>query len=338
MTITIRDVAREANVAPSTVSRVIANSSKISEKTKKRVREVMEKLDYYPNYQARSLAAKSTETIGIIMPNSAYYSFQNPFFPEVLRGICTSAHACRFGIYLSTGSDEDEIFEEVVSMVQGRRVDGIILLYSRVNDRTLNFLADSDLPFTIVGRPFENSEKITFVDNDNVSTTKQVTNYLIELGHRNIAFVGGNLNFVVTIDRLNGYKAALEEAGVPYLDNYVILGKMKGSETLQSLLSLKTPPTAIVTQDDLFAYEMISHLEGLKVKVPEDVSIISFNNLTLSNHSKPPLTSVDINIFELGFQAAECLIGKIKNPDMQPKKITIPTQLIERKSCHVRKM
>ena len=107
--VTIKDVAKLANVAPSTVSRVIANSSRISEQTKKRVREVMEELGYHPNLQARSLAAKSTQAIGVIMPNSAYYAFQNPFFPEVLRGISTSSHDNKYGIYLSTGSTEDEI-------------------------------------------------------------------------------------------------------------------------------------------------------------------------------------------------------------------------------------
>lgn len=333
MAITIKDVARAANVAPSTVSRVIANSPKISERTKIRVRDIMKKLDYYPNYQAQCLAANSTQTIGVIMPSSAFYSFKNPFFPEVLRGICTNAHASRFGIYLSTGADEDEIYDEVVSMVQGKRVDGIILLYSRINDKTMNFLSETDFPFTVVGRPSQDKDRITFVDNDNVGTTKQVTNYLIEQGHRRIAFIGGNLQFVVTNDRLHGYQAALAEAGILFKDEYIHLGKIRGKETMQELFSLPDPPTALVIQDDLMAYEMISILEDMKIQVPQDVSIVSFNNLELSDHSKPPLTSVDIHIFELGFEASACLIEKIKIPGSIHKQIIIPTKLVERKSC-----
>lgn len=340
MIVTIKDVAKRANVAPSTVSRVIANSPRISEQTKKRVREVMEELGYHPNFQARSLVAKSTQTIGVVMPNSAYYAFQNPFFPEVLRGISTSAHENKYGIYLSTGSDENEIFNEVVSMVQGRRVDGIVLLYSRINDKTMKFLHDSNFPFVVVGRPYENEERISFVDNDNIYITKQVTKYLIELGHRHIAFVGGSLHFVVTIDRLNGYKLALEEADIPFNEEYMVHEeyiKENGREAIRLLMSLDSPPTALVTQDDLIAYEMISHLEDMNVNVPNDISIISFNNLMLSEHSKPPLTSVDICVYQLGLEATNCLIEKMNKPDSLPKRITIPTKFIERKSCKKKK-
>lgn len=336
MAVTIRDVAKEANVAPSTVSRVIADSPKISEETKKRVREVMEKLAYYPNFQAQSLAQNSTQTIGVIMPNSAYHSFRNPFFPEVLRGICTIAHASKFGIYLSTGATESEIHDEVVSMVQGRRVDGIVLLYSRANDKTIKYLLDADFPFTVVGRPCSYIDEITFVDNDNVATSKNVTNYLIGLGHRKIAFIGGNLDFVVNVDRLSGYKSALADAGIAFNEDYVVLDhivKTEAQEAIKTLMSLETPPTALVTKDDLIAYELVSHLEELGFKVPDDISIVSFNNLMLSEHSKPPLSSVDINIYDLGYEATNCLIEKIKSPSKLAKHIIIPTKLIERKSC-----
>lgn len=340
MVVTIKDVAREANVAPSTVSRVIANNPRISEQTKRRVKEVMDQLGYYPNLQARSLVAKSTQTIGVIMPNSAYHAFRNPFFPEVLRGISMYAHESKYGIYLSTGSTEEEIHDEVLSMVMGRRVDGILLLYSRVNDRTMNYLEEIGFPFTVVGRPSSNEERITFVDNDNICITKQVTNYLIEHGHKNIAYVGINPDFVVTNDRINGYKTALEGAGLPINDAYLVHEKLvneHGRDAICSLMELEVPPTALVTQDDLMAYEIISHLEKLNIKVPDDISIVSFNNLSLSEHSKPPLTSVDIGTFQLGHVATQCLIEKIENPETLPKRITIPTKLIERESCAVRK-
>jgi DNA-binding LacI/PurR family transcriptional regulator len=340
MVVTIKDVAREANVAPSTVSRVIANNPRISEQTKRRVKEVMEQLGYYPNLQARSLVAKSTQTIGVIMPNSAYHAFRNPFFPEVLRGISMHAHESKYGIYLSTGSTEEEIHEEVLSMVMGRRVDGILLLYSRVNDRTMNYLEEIGFPFAVVGRPSVNEERITYVDNDNIFISKQVTNYLIEHGHTNIAYVGINPDFVVTIDRINGYKLALKEAGLTVNEAYLVneeLVNEQGIDAICSLMKLDAPPTALVTQDDLMAYEIISHLEKLNIRVPEDISIVGFNNLSLSEHSKPPLTSVDIGTFQLGHLATECLIEKIEIPETLPKRITIPTKLIERKSCSVKK-
>ncbi|MDX5475429.1 MAG: LacI family transcriptional regulator, partial [Bacillaceae bacterium] len=149
MSVTIKDVAKVANVAPSTVSRVIANNPRISEKTKKRVREAMEELGYHPNFIARSLANQSTKVIGLVMPASADKTLQNPFFPEVLRGISTAAHDKQYALQMSTGVSEEEILEGVIQMVQGRRVDGIIMLYSRVEDKVINYLQNSNFPFVV---------------------------------------------------------------------------------------------------------------------------------------------------------------------------------------------
>lgn len=336
MAVTIKDVAKAADVSPSTVSRVIGNHPGISESTKKRVRKVMEKLGYHPNLQARSLVVKSTETIGIIMPDSATQALQNPFFPEVLRGISLKAREGKYGIYLTTGTTEEEIFQQVVAMVQGRRVDGIILLYSRTDDKIMKYLLDVQFPFTVIGRPYVNAERITHVDNDNIYITKQVTEYLIKLGHERISFIGANLDYVFTNDRLQGYKEALSEAGLAFEEKYIIYDhciKEKGKAGIAEFLAANEPPTALVVADDFVAIELLSHSEELNIKVPEDISMVSFNNILLAEHTKPSLTSVDIDIFQLGFEAANCLIEKIKNPMALPKRITIPAKLIERKSC-----
>lgn len=336
MAVTIKDVAKVARVSPSTVSRVIADNPRISEETKKRVREAMIELGYHPNFQARSLAVKSTQSIGIIMPNSATKVLENPFFPEVLRGISQVAREDRYGIYLSTGATQEEIFEEVVQMVQGRRVDGIILLYSKTNDTVMNYLLEEDFPFTVIGRPYNNAERITHVDNDNIYATKQVTKYLIDKGHKRITFIGLNPEVVFTIDRMEGYKQALQEAGIPFNEQLVVQEsslKEGGVEAAKEFLLANEPPTALVVTDDFVAIELMSYAESINIRVPEDISIISFNNIMLTNHMRPPLTSVDIDIFQLGLEAASCLIEKIKNPTILPKRLTIPATMIERKSC-----
>ncbi len=338
MDVTIKDVAKEAKVAASTVSRVIKDSPNISEETKRRVREVMDRLGYYPNFQAQSLAGKNTKAIGVILPNAAFHSFQNPFFSEVLLGISTSANKHKYGIYLSTSATEDGIYEEVVRMVQGKRVDGILLLYSRKNDKLLTYLNTVKIPFTVVGRPYEKEQQTTYVDNDNIQTSIDVTNFLINAGHRRMAFIGGNQQFVVTADRLKGYKKALENEGIAYDEKFVINEqsvKEEGRVIIEKLVSLEEPPTAIITQDDLIAFQIISHLESLNLNVPNDISIISFNNYFVSEHSRPPLTSVDIGINQLGFEATDALIELIEEPSTLPKRITIPAKLIERESVRI---
>lgn len=336
MNVTIKDVAKIAKVSPSTVSRVIANNPRISHKTKERVKEVMDDLGYHPNFNARSLANKSVQAIGLVMPSSTDKVFQNPFFPEVIRGISKIAHDKEYAILMSTGEAEKEIYEGVVRMVQGGRVDGVILLYSRVNDKVTNFLDEKKFPYTMIGKPHSNADGTTHVDNDNYNAGKAVTNYLLGLGHKQIGFVGGSLELLVTVERLNGYKDALTAANIPFTENYVAHEEFLregGQEAIADLMSLQTPPTALVVADDLMALGMLNTLDEMKVRVPEDLSIISFNNLLLSEVSRPPLTTVDVNIYQLGYQAAKCLIEKITQPLEPAKRIIVPYSIIERSSC-----
>jgi DNA-binding LacI/PurR family transcriptional regulator len=338
MAVTIKDVAKLANVAPSTVSRVIANSPRISEKTKQKVRKAMEKLGYHPNFIARSLASQSTQAIGLIMPSSTDVVFQNPFFPTVLRGISEGAHEKHYALHMTTGKTDEEIYNGVVQMVQGGRVDGVVLLYSKIEDKVLSFLQDGHYPFTVIGKPFRDVEEITHVDNDNFRAAKEATDYLIELGHTHIAFVGGDLNLVVTVERLLGYEKALRAADIELDNDYVIheeFLKEGGQEAVRELLSLETPPTALVVADDLMALGVLNTLDEMGISVPGDISIISFNNVLLSEMSRPPLTSVDINIFDLGYQAAKSLIQMVEDPKEPTKRIIIPHQIIKRHSCSV---
>lgn len=339
MAVTIKDVAKLANVAPSTVSRVIANNPRISQQTKERVREAMDKLGYHPNLNARSLANRSTQTIGLVMPSSGEKTFQNPFFPEVIRGISTKAHEIGYSLQMTTGNTQEEIHEGVVCMVQGSQVDGIVLLYSRIDDSIIDYLLEKRFPFVVIGKPYRYADQITHIDNDNVKAAKEATQYLIANNHEQIAFVGGDLNLVVTVDRLLGFEAAIREAGLHYRDDYVVQSEFLsegGRRAIDALMSLKSPPTALVVADDLMAFGIVNHLKEKHMNVPEDISIISFNNVMLAELSSPPLSSIDINIFTLGYDAVSHLIENMTSDTVQAKRVTIPHHLVERQSCRVR--
>lgn len=336
MAVTIKDVAKIANVAPSTVSRVIANSPRISEKTKERVREVMDQLGYHPNFIARSLASQSTRAIGLVMPSSTDVVFQNPFFPTVLTGLSEGAHSRQYALHMTTGKTELEIFDGVVAMVQGGRVDGVILLYSKVEDKVIAYLRERNFPFVVIGKPFKDDENISYVDNDNFKAGKEVTEYLIQMGHERIGFIGGNLDLVVTVERLLGYEKALRNSGIPYEDDYIVNDEFlreSGQDAVKELLSLEKPPTAMVVADDLMALGVLNKLDEMGIAVPVDISIVSFNNVLIAEMARPPLTSVDINIFDLGFEAAKSLIQKIENPDELVKRVIVPFKIVQRFSC-----
>lgn len=336
MTVTIKDVALKANVAPSTVSRVIANNPRISEKTKKRVRKAIEELGYHPNLNARSLANQSAKAIGVVMPSSANKSFQNPFFPEVIRGISSFIHTKEYALYMLTGETRDEIYEGVIKMVQGRRVDGIILLYSRVNDQIIQYLIEQHFPFVLIGKPHQAIEEITYIDNDNYSAAREVTEYLIKGGHERIAFIGGSLDLMVTKERLSGFKEALKIADLPISEEYICYMEFLregGERAVEKLMQLEQPPTGIVVTDDLMAMGVLSTLAEKGYSVPNDVSVVSFNNVIFSELSHPPLTSVDVRIFQLGYEAAKSLVEKIEVLEFLSKNIIIPYKIIERQSC-----
>lgn len=335
MSITIKDVAKFANVAPSTVSRVIANNSRISDKTKEKVRAAMDELGYHPNFIARSLANQSTQVLGLVTPGSSDVFFQNPFFPTVLRGLSEGAHEKQYALQLVTGMDEEEIYNGVVQMVQGGRVDGVILLYSKVEDRILMYLRERRFPFVMIGKPFKFVDEITHVDNDNFQATKDATDYLLELGHERVAFIGGDVNLVVTVERLLGYKNALEEAGIMYRNDYVLHesfllegGKDAVGELME--LPLSDRPTALVIVDDLMALGVLNTLNEIEIAVPGDISIMSFNNVLVSEMSRPPLSSVDINIFDLGYEASKHLIKRIEKPEEPAKRIIVQHNLVKR--------
>lgn len=333
--VTIKDIAKATGVSPSTVSRVIADNPRISPDTKKKVRKAMKKLGYHPNIHARNLVAKSTKSIGVILPSSADKALQNPFFPEVLRGIGSVTHKEQYTMMLSSGQTEEEILAEVERMVYGSYVDGMILLYSRMNDPVTQFLREREFPFVIVGKPYENISETTHVDNDNFSAGKEITEHLIEQGHEKIAFIGGARDLFVTVDREEGYKAALDEAGLENKEAYQIhteFLKSGGREAVESLLALETPPTAIVISDDLISLGVLSMLEDSGLHVPKDISLVSFNNVYLSEITRPALTTIDIQIYELGAQSAKALIEKTVNKKEPAKRIIIPHNVIYRES------
>ncbi len=336
MSVTIKDVAKLASVAPSTVSRVIADSPRISEKTKLKVKKAMDELGYHPNFIARSLANQATQVLGIILPGSGGVFFQNPFFPTVLRGLSEGAHDKQYALQLTTGQTDDELFDNVVQMVQGGRVDGVVVLFSRMDDPILMYLQERDFPFVLIGKPFKDVEQITHVDNDNFRASKDATEYLIQQGHDQIAFVGGDLQLVVTVERLLGYEKALREANISLRDEFIIhevFLREGGQEAVNELMELTERPTALVVADDLMALGVVHTLNEMGIQIPEDLSIISFNNVLLAELSKPPLTSVDINIFDLGYEATKNLIQMIENPKEPKKRIIIPHHIVERSSC-----
>lgn len=332
MAVTIRDVAKAAGVSPSTVSRVLTNNPKISEETKLKVKEAIEKLNYRPNAIARSLANKSTRTIGIMLPNEADDIFKNPFFIQAMTGISGYAKENGYYIIFSFSKSEEEEIEIIEDFVSSNLVDGIILLTVRTNDKAIEFLKKENISFSVIGRP-NDTQDILWVDNDNFQAMYNVVSSLLQHGKRDIAFLGAGMDLNVSKDRLNGYIQAHNVHGIKVDENYIYecnkFDENEGYKAAKRILKYKLPKAIVVT-DDLLAFGVNKALKEANIK---DVALVGFNNIPLSEYQDPPLASVDINAQKLGYYASKVLIDKLKNVKNSNAHYIVETKLIERESA-----
>lgn len=331
MRVTIKDVAREANVATSTVSRVLSNSNKISDETKKRVNNAIKKLNYTPNVVARGLANKKTRILAVILPKEAEDIFSNPFFIQAMKGISICAQEEDYYIMYGFNQDNDNEKEWLKKFINSNLIDGLCLLKVKENDEIIDYLKKIDFPFVVIGRP-DNIENMLWVDNDNVKAMYDLVNKLISYGHKKIGFIGAKPKLNVSRDRLKGYKKALEYNNIPINEDLIYEGndfnKENGEIGTDNILK-KLKPTAIVTTDDLLAFGTIEVLNNRELK---DISIVGFNNIQISEYQKPALASVDINAEKLGYYATRLIINKLEEKESNINSHIIETKLIERES------
>lgn len=314
MRATIKDVAKLAGVSPSTVTRVIQNSSAISQKTKDSVRKAMVELNYHPNLNARSLVSSYTQVIGLVLPDDSDIFYQNPFFPTALRGISQVAADHNYAIQISTGKDEEQRLKAISQMVYGRRVDGLIFLYSKPDDPLVQLAIQHHFPFLILGKAA--SPFISLVDNDNIQAAFEATSYFIQKGYQNLAFVAGNKELVVSQDRYKGYKKALKTYNIPLDDSKVKFSSgflLEDSSYKVMKKLMKQKPDAIVTTDTMVAAGILRYLNEINAQLP----IISFDSV------KPKLAIdayVDVHAMQLGRVACDTLL-QIINDSKENKQI-----------------
>ena len=336
MTVTIKDVAALAGVSPSTVSRTCKNNPSISNETKEKVRKAMLELGYEPNFQASNLASQNSRTIGIILPASAREVYENSFYLEAVRGV---SHYCNQKQYMTTivtGQDENEILQAVRSMSRSGKVDAFIVLYSRKDDPVIDYLFNEGLLYSLIGKATQYTNQSIYIDNDNLLAGQEATEYLYQLGHRRIAYLGADSNLIFSADRKSGYQLALAKHGLSMRPEYcveVANVSQNNTEEISALLLQSEPPTAIVVSDDILAVSLERVCLQNKLSIPEDLSIISFNNSLFARLTSPQLTSIDINSCQLGIEAASQIINHIENPGLVATKIIVPHHLIERDSC-----
>lgn len=335
--VTIKDIARELGISPSTVSRALKDHPDISIETKKAVNELAERLNYQPNIVALSLRQRKTNTIGVIIPEVVHF-----FFSTVVSGIEDVAYEAGYNVILTQSNESYQ--REVIDMkaLFNSRVDGMLLSLSR---ETTNFdhiesIISKGVPIVFYDRMYNNPNTSKVIVDDYVGA-KEAVLHLIDQGCKRIAHLEGAPNLILSKDRLRGYQDALIEKNMEVRDNYTLVcpsGSFEeGKKATKKLLSLSTPPDAIFCNNDPMAMGCMTAIKEKGLKIPDDVAVVGYSNWFFGEIMDPSLTTVDQPGFEMGQEAARLLIRQIEARDkdqieIAPETKVLKTRLIIRNS------
>jgi LacI family transcriptional regulator len=332
--LTIEEIAELAKVSRSTVSRVINNHPSVRPAVRDRVLRVISEQNYAPRAAARSLASSRTDVIGLLIPRTAAMIFSDPFFHTVIQGITEACANQGYFLMLAmvTGDMEQGFYNRIL---RSRHFDGLIMLSSDIDDPIMPLLIKDRIPLVLIGsHPY--FQDLTSVDVDQRSGVSAAVEHLIRLGHRRIGTVTGSLQMAVGAERRDGYKRALLEGSLPIEPALLAEGHFTqagGYEAMMRLLHLPQRPTAVFVASDTMALGALTAIREAGLVVPDDIALVSFDDLPHSSFTEPPLTTVRQPIAEMGATAVTLLTDRIKQPGHPAVQVRLHTSLIVRASC-----
>lgn len=334
MTVTIYDVAREANVSMATVSRVVNGNPNVKPSTRKKVLEVIERLEYRPNAVARGLASKKTTTVGVIIPD-----ISNNVYAEAARGIEDIATMYRYNIILANSDQNEEKELSLLDTMLGKQVDGIVMMSDAVTPKLIQAMENSPVPIVLAGSVAD-SEKLPSVNIDYFQATYEAVKMLIDNGHKRIAFVSGPLNYTINAKyKLEAYKKALCDAGLE-VDKSLIVAEDDtydgGMEAWKELNAIEHPPTAYFAGSDELAIGIIHAAQDQGMKVPEDIEVISFENTKLARMVRPQLTSVVLPLYDIGAVSMRLLTKFLNKEKVENQNVILPHRIEKRDSVRIK--
>ena len=333
MGVTIKDVAEAAGVSISTVSKVLNGHYSISEKTAERVRGIMREMNYYPNANAQSFASGSNHTVVLLANLSPNAAFRNPHMFEIIAGL--EEALCRRGYRLILrGADATSacgIAEEIISR---RSADALPIHVGLMSHRLPAGLTGLRFPHIVRGAP-DFGRQVCWIDNSNTYSGAVAAGYLLSRGYQRLAFIGGKSYDLGSALRLQGVKQGLANGGERLEDQYIWLGestRADGFRMTEGLLNQKQLPDAIICANNYIALGCVDAVLKREMRIPKDMGIMAFDDYPFSQIMEPPLTVVDINVRDMGAQAAKFLTDIIRHPNMQIQTYITTSNVIARGS------
>ena len=328
---TIKDVAEKAGVSVATVSRVLNNKPFVSDKMREHVMGVIAEVNYQPDAVARGLRTKSTRIISLVIPD-----INNPYFPEVARGVESVADRYEYIVVLCNTDRKQKREINFYEKLMMQRVEGIIVNPSNSSEEEIEILSRLDMPVVLISSQSE-FENFDIVMVDNVEGAKLAVNHLIEYGHRKIGLLGGSRDVSSSQKRYDGFIEALQTAGIEIKQNFITedsLDNEGGYRCAKQLLAQKEKPTAMFATNDTMAIGALSAIHEAGLRIPDDISLIGFDDLSFSKMTYPKLTTIRQPKFKTGEVAAEQLFKHLISPNqyIPPQKIILDHELIIRET------
>jgi LacI family transcriptional regulator len=333
---TIRDIAKKVNRSITTVSRALHDYDDVSPETKELVRAAAKEMGYVANKQAQLLRQQHTDTIGFILPTFGP-RFSDPFFSEFLAGIGNAAAEHDYDLLVSTCPPGEHEMDTYEKFVQSQRVDGFIIVRTRVNDERILYLDSIGFPFVAFGR-VPGLEHIPYIDENSEHGMRLIVDHLVKLGHRKFACIAPSLNMTFANHRIKGLKEGLTSHGIQMSPNCVLTGDLTekgGYERTLELLSRPERPTAIVACNDLMAIGAIRAIQDFGLTVGREISVTGFDDIPISEYVQPSLTTVSQPIYQIGRSACDMLIDLLNGKEMDKRQILLEPALMVRNSTGI---
>jgi LacI family transcriptional regulator len=332
--ITIKDLAKIANVSQSTISKALNNRPDVGEDTRKRILDIANKYEFTPHAFGKGLKNQSTGNLGVIFYRDLYPLSVNPFYSRVLEGIEAETAINNKNLLLQFVTEQHKV--SLPKMVRERQVDGMIFIGS-LRKEYLDLILEKNVAVVFID-PKYSMDCCSQVLIDNEHGAFQATQYLVNYGHRRVGFISGNLDRLSFVQRFKGYKKALKYHNIPFDEDLVQSGGLeKGYDHMQKLLQSKNRPTAVFAANDINAIYAYKAIKDAKLKIPDDISLVGFDDIEMAKMSSPPLSTVRVYKEEMGSIAVRILLQIFNNEIDKPTTTLVPTKLVERESVSIAK-
>jgi LacI family transcriptional regulator len=334
MKITLADIAKKANVSKMTVSRVLGGKGPIAAETRRRVMRIIDEMGYHPNLIARSLASRRSMILGVIIPWKERLLLDN-YVAQVLSGVMDAARNHHYRILLCPVEIRREDDQQYLNIARTRLLDGMILVQTKMDDPSIDALAGMGFPFVLVNQR-RYSRLCSFVDSQNIKGAQTAVRHLHGLGRREIACVAGSMDETNARDRLQGYRKAMKELGLPVREDWIVYGDFDQETAFQESLRLFSGvrrPTAVFCSDDTMAIGVVKRILDLGLRIPGDVAVVGFDDIEPASYVQPALTTIRQPMAGLGRASVDLLLELISGKQKAPVRRMLPTELVRRESA-----